>query len=76
MRTFNESAALGLMRNGQCLVRMHTRHGSKWFLADGRVADATAQQLIARSDVKQFDPGLFSDFDFAQSYVIRSRAHA
>jgi len=74
MKTFNENAALKLMRSGQSLVRMHTRHGSKWFLADGQVSNETAQKLIARPDVEQFDPGLFAGF--AQSYSLRSHVHA
>jgi hypothetical protein len=28
MKTFNEGTALVLMREGQSLVRMHTRHGA------------------------------------------------
>jgi hypothetical protein len=74
MKTFSENAALGLMRDGQSLVRTNTRRGARWFLADGQVSHETAQKLIARCDVKQFDPGLFADF--AQSYVVRSRTHA
>jgi hypothetical protein len=74
MKTFSENAALGLMRNGQCLVRMHTRHGARWFLADGQVTNETAQRLIARSDVGQLDPGLFADH--AQTYLLRSCSHA
>jgi hypothetical protein len=73
VKMFNESAALGLMRDGQSLVRTNTRRGARWFLADGQVTNETAQRLIARSDVEQFDPGLF--VGFAQSYVVRSQAN-
>ena len=73
MKMFNENAALGLMRSGQCLVRMHTRHGAKWFLSDGQVSEETAQKLVMRSDVGQLDPGLFAGH--AQTYLLRSHSH-
>jgi hypothetical protein len=75
MKTFNENAALNLMRSGQSLVRVCTRHGVRWYVGNGLVSNETAQKLIARSDVEQFDPGLFADFDFAQSYLLRSCNH-
>jgi hypothetical protein len=74
MKTFSENAALELMRSGQCLVRMHTRHGARWFLSDGQVSDATAEKLVMRSDVGQLDPGLFAGH--AQTYLLRSCSHA
>jgi hypothetical protein len=73
MKTFNESVALELMRSGHSLVRMHTRHGAKWFLAYGQLSEETAQNLIARPDVGQLDPGLFAGH--AQTYLIRSHSH-
>ena len=66
MRSFNEGAALVLMRSGQSFVRMHTRSGAKWFVADGQLSDETAQKIIARPDVKPCDAGLFSGC--AQTY--------
>jgi hypothetical protein len=77
MRTFNEAAALELMRSGQCLVRTNTRSGAKWFLGGGQVTSKTAERLITRSDVEQFDPGLFPDPALAQSFSLRrSLSHA
>ena len=59
MKTFNEGTALVLMRRGQVLVRMHTRTGAKWFLADGQLSDDTAQRIVTRSDVKPREPDCF-----------------
>jgi hypothetical protein len=72
MRTFNEGTALVLMRKGQSLVRMHTRHGAKWFLADGQLADEIAQRIVARPDVKTRDAGLFSGC--AQIYRLNNKS--
>lgn len=72
MKMFNESAALELMRTGQCLVHLHSRRGAKWFLSDGQVSEETAQKLIARQDVGQLDPGLFAGH--AQTYLL-SHSH-
>ena len=72
MKMFNESAALELMRSGQCLMQ-HSRHGAKWFLSDGQVSEETAQKLIALQDVGQLDPGLFAGH--AQTYLLRSHSH-
>lgn len=69
MKTFNEAAALVLMGRGQVLVRMHTRTGAKWFLADGQLSDDAAR-IVTRSDVKPRDAGLFSAC--AQSYGLSS----
>ena len=66
MRSFNESTALVLMQSGQSLVRMHTRSGAKWFLADGQLSNDIARRIITRADVKPCDPGLFSGC--AQTY--------
>jgi hypothetical protein len=71
MKTFNEGTALVLMRRGQVLVRMHTRTGAKWFLADGQLSDDTAQRIVTRSDVKPRDAGLFSGC--AQSYGLQQQ---
>jgi hypothetical protein len=73
MKTFDENAALKLMRAGKSLVRTNGRRGVRWYVGDGQVSADTAQKLITRPDVTQLDPGLFADF--AQSYVIRSQAY-
>ena len=73
MKTFNENAALDLMREGKSLVHMHTRQGHKWYLADGQVSNETAQKLIERPYISQLDAGLFAGF--ALSYSLHRLSH-
>jgi len=56
---FSEQHALELMRTGQCLVRLHTRHRVLWLLANGEVTGETAKKILERPDVEALGDGLF-----------------
>jgi hypothetical protein len=59
-RTLSETFALGLMREGKPLMKMHTVNGMRWFIVPGgQVTDAVASRLLARPDVQPRDSGLF-----------------
>jgi hypothetical protein len=53
-RTLSETFALGLMREGKPLMKMHTVNGMRWFFVPGG-----ASRLLARPDVQPRDSGLF-----------------
>ena len=56
---FSEQHALELMRAGQFLVRLHTRHRVLWLLANGEVTGETAKKILERPDVEALGDGLF-----------------
>jgi hypothetical protein len=56
---FSEQHALELMRTGQCLVRLHTRHRVLWLLANGEITGETAKKILERPDVEALGDGLF-----------------
>jgi hypothetical protein len=56
----SERDAMGLLREGRLLMRMHTAVGMRWFVVPGgQIADTVAKRILARRDVQPYDSGLF-----------------